>query len=228
MIANILFCAVKTSFFYVKSTTKMFIFFYRHVNFVCGNDEQTYTNPCMADCRNVSISCQGPCPCDTSAGPSGTCLLLNLSHRYLMTRLSLQVVYLWRHVSSTAPLFLLWWSSLEILFGPLHRSSPFIGELRRQAIQIEHGLIQYSRESQNAVYIVRCLWSESTSQDAKPRVQPVVHPPLYITNAGGEPRVKHGVWRPEMWALIIGVCIGSQGSCPVSMWGHTWSSSCDW
>jgi hypothetical protein len=25
-------------------------------------------------------------------------------------------------------------------------------------------------------------------------------PPFYITNAGGEPRVKSGVWRPEMWA----------------------------
>jgi hypothetical protein len=23
-------------------------------------------------------------------------------------------------------------------------------------------------------------------------------PPFYITNAGGEPRVKLGVWRPEM------------------------------
>jgi hypothetical protein len=23
---------------------------------------------------------------------------------------------------------------------------------------------------------------------------------LFITNAGGEPRVKPGVWRPEMWA----------------------------
>jgi hypothetical protein len=45
-----------------------------------------------------------------------------------MTRLSLQVVYLWRHVSS----------NLEILFGPLHRSSPFIGEPRCQAIQMEH------------------------------------------------------------------------------------------
>jgi hypothetical protein len=27
---------------------------------------------------------------------------------------------------------------IEILFGPLHRSSPFIGELRCQAIQMEH------------------------------------------------------------------------------------------
>jgi hypothetical protein len=62
-------------------------------------------------------------------------------HGYLMTRCSLQVVYLWRHVSSTAPPFILWWSNLELLFGPLHHSSPFIGELRCQAIQMEHGLI---------------------------------------------------------------------------------------
>jgi hypothetical protein len=54
------------------------------------------------------------------------------------SRLSLKVVYLWRHVSSTAPPFILWWSNLKILFGPLHRSSPFIGELRCQAIQMEH------------------------------------------------------------------------------------------
>jgi hypothetical protein len=58
----------------------------------------------------------------------------------------LQVVYLWRHVSSTAPPFILWWWNLEILFGPLHRSSPFIGELRCQAIQMKHGLILYSIE----------------------------------------------------------------------------------
>jgi hypothetical protein len=29
-------------------------------------------------------------------------------------------------------------------------------------------------------------------------------PPFYVTNAGGEPRVKLGVWRPEMWALTTG------------------------
>jgi hypothetical protein len=27
--------------------------------------------------------------------------------------------------------------------------------------------------------------------------------PFYITNAGGEPRVKLRVWRPEMWALSL-------------------------
>jgi hypothetical protein len=83
---------------------------------------------------------------------------IGLCHRYRMTRLSLQVVYLWRHVSSTAPPFILWWSNLEILFGLLHRSSPFIGELRCQAILMEHGPYIAER-TQNAVYIVRCLWS---------------------------------------------------------------------
>jgi hypothetical protein len=47
------------------------------------------------------------------------------------------------------------------------------------------------------------LRSEPTSQDAKPRVKPGVQPPFYITNVGGELRVKPGVWRPEMWALQI-------------------------
>jgi hypothetical protein len=79
------------------------------------------------------------------------------THRYLMTRLSLQVFYLWRHLSSTAPPLILWWSNLEILFGPLHRSSPFIGELRCQAIHMEHG--PYIAEiTQKAVCSVRCLW----------------------------------------------------------------------
>jgi hypothetical protein len=49
----------------------------------------------------------------------------------------------------------------------------------------------------------RVYSSEPTSQDTKPRVQPGVHlPPVYITNVGGEPWVKPGVLRPEMWALI--------------------------
>jgi hypothetical protein len=84
------------------------------------------------------------------------------NHRNVMTILSLQVVYLWRHVSSTAPPFILLWANLEILFGPLHlRSSPFIGELRCQAIQMEHGPYIAER-TQKAVYIVRCLWYQLT------------------------------------------------------------------
>jgi hypothetical protein len=43
------------------------------------------------------------------------------------------------------------------LFGPLHRRSPFIGELRCQAIQTER--VPYIAErTQKAVYNVRCLW----------------------------------------------------------------------
>jgi hypothetical protein len=83
---------------------------------------------------------------------------MQCAHRYLMSRLSLQVFYLWRHVLSTQrPPFILWWSILEILFVPLHRSSPFIGGLRCQAIQTEHGPFIAER-IQKAVYIVRCLW----------------------------------------------------------------------
>jgi hypothetical protein len=78
-----------------------------------------------------------------------------------MSRLSLQVFYLWRDVLLTAPLFILWWSNLEILFTPLHRSSPFIGELCCQAIQTEHGSYIAER-TQKAVYIVRCLWPAPT------------------------------------------------------------------
>jgi hypothetical protein len=36
-------------------------------------------------------------------------------------------------------LHILWWSNLETLFAPLHRSSPCIGELGCQAIQTEDG-----------------------------------------------------------------------------------------
>jgi hypothetical protein len=43
-----------------------------------------------------------------------------------------------------------------VLFVPLHRSSPFIGGLRCQAIQMEHGPYIAER-NQKAVYIVRWL-----------------------------------------------------------------------
>jgi hypothetical protein len=52
---------------------------------------------------------------------------------------------------------ILWRSNLEIIFAPLHRSSPFIGELRCRAIQTEHGPYIAER-TQKAVYIVRYLW----------------------------------------------------------------------
>jgi hypothetical protein len=85
-----------------------------------------------------------------------------LHHRYLMSRLSLQVFYLWRHVLFTAPPFILWKWNLETLFAPLHRSSPFIGGLHCQAIQTEHGPYIAER-TQKAVYNVRCFWSACTS-----------------------------------------------------------------
>jgi hypothetical protein len=53
-------------------------------------------------------------------------------------------------------LYYIWWSNLEILIAPLHRSSPFIGGLHCQAIQTEHGPYIAER-TQKAVYIVRCL-----------------------------------------------------------------------
>jgi hypothetical protein len=59
-------------------------------------------------------------------------------------------------------LHILWWSNLEILVGPLHRSSPFIGERRCQAIQTVHGPYITER-TQKAVYIVRCLWIQYSS-----------------------------------------------------------------
>jgi hypothetical protein len=50
------------------------------------------------------------------------------------------------------------------------------------------------------------IYPAPASQDAKPRVQPGFNPgsppPPYIKNVVGELRVKPGVWRPEMWALI--------------------------
>jgi hypothetical protein len=77
-----------------------------------------------------------------------------------MTRLSLQVFYLWRHELLTAPPLILWWSNLETLFGPLHRSSPFIGELRSQAIQTE-----YSRKNpKSSLYCERSMPITQTSK----------------------------------------------------------------
>jgi hypothetical protein len=48
-----------------------------------------------------------------------------------------------------------------VLFAPLDRSSPFIKELRCQAIQTEHGPFTAER-TQKAVYIVRFLWGRMT------------------------------------------------------------------
>jgi hypothetical protein len=68
-------------------------------------------------------------------------------------------------IVDTAPPFILKWSNLEILFDPLHRSSPFIGGLRCQAIQMEHGPYTAER-TQKAVYVVKCLWCRAMTEAA--------------------------------------------------------------
>jgi len=35
---------------------------------VCGSDGKTYWNSCLAECKNVTVSCQEKCPCPTSSG----------------------------------------------------------------------------------------------------------------------------------------------------------------
>jgi hypothetical protein len=76
----------------------------------------------------------------------------------------------------------LWWSNLEILLGPLHRSSPFIGELRCQAIQTEHGPYMAER-TQKAVYIVRCLCGCVHSSSRKRILSYVTNSFLFWSNS---------------------------------------------
>jgi hypothetical protein len=74
-------------------------------------------------------------------------------------------------IVDTAPPFILWWSKLEILFGPPPpHSSPFIDELRCQAIQTEHGpYIQYSRENpKSSLYCEMSIWFTTVCQLARP------------------------------------------------------------
>jgi hypothetical protein len=72
------------------------------------------------------------------------------------------VFYLWSHVLSTAPTFILWWWHLEILFAPLHRSSPFIEgkQFKRNTVRI-----LYSRKNPKSspLYIVRWLCNVRTN-----------------------------------------------------------------
>jgi hypothetical protein len=77
-------------------------------------------------------------------------------HRYLIPRLSLKVVYLWRHVSSTAPPFILWWWNLETLFAP---PQPQLSLHRRAALSSDSNGTRscIAERTQSAVYIVRCL-----------------------------------------------------------------------
>jgi hypothetical protein len=95
------------------------------------------------------------------------------NYRYLMSRLSLQVFYLWRHVFSTAPLFILWWSNLQILFGPpppqlsLHRRSALSGNSNGTRSV-------YSRENpKSSLYckmsiVLTCAWVNQDSALALP------------------------------------------------------------
>jgi hypothetical protein len=57
-----------------------------------------------------------------------------------MGRLLLHGFYLWRHVLSTVPPFILWWWQFAIPFDPLPRSSSFLGGQRWQPIQTGHSL----------------------------------------------------------------------------------------
>jgi hypothetical protein len=76
-----------------------------------------------------------------------------------MTRLSIKVVYLWRHVSYTAPPFILWWWNLDICTTcppqpqlSLHRRAALSSYSNRTRSYI-------AERTQSAVYIVRCLCS---------------------------------------------------------------------
>jgi hypothetical protein len=119
-----------------------------------------------------------------------------------MTRLSLQVVYLWRHVSSTAPPFILWWSNLELLFVPLHRSSPFIGELRCQAIHMEHGLI-VAREK-----LPKTKESSAIAMDRPNCVWEVWEYGLCVVIMSGKRQV---VWSNKPQTICPGILLSRQG-----------------
>jgi hypothetical protein len=73
--------------------------------------------------------------------------------------LPLHCFYLWRHVLSTAPPFMLWWGKFEILFDPLTHSSSFIGGQRWQPIQMGHSLHIRGRIGGGLYNLQTCLWS---------------------------------------------------------------------
>jgi hypothetical protein len=56
------------------------------------------------------------------------------------------------------------------------------------------------------------LFIQSPSQDTIPWGQPGVHLP-HPNKCVGEPRVKPGIWGPEMWAQLI-----SKTHCPPTWW----------
>jgi hypothetical protein len=67
--------------------------------------------------------------------------------RYPMTNELTSLLPVTSCIVDSAATYILWWSNLEILFGPLHRSSPFIGELRCQASNSSGTRSVYSREN---------------------------------------------------------------------------------
>jgi hypothetical protein len=73
-------------------------------------------------------------------------IIMFSDHRYIMGRLPLNGFYLWRHVLSTAPPFILWWWKFEILFEPLPHSSSFLWGQRWQPIQMGHSLHMRGRD----------------------------------------------------------------------------------
>jgi hypothetical protein len=83
-------------------------------------------------------------------------------HRYLMSRLSLQVFYLWRHVLSRAQPFILWWWNLEIIFALFNRNSPFIGAALSSNSNGTRSVYSRKNPKSSLQYIVRCLWSPNT------------------------------------------------------------------
>ena len=47
---------------------------------VCGSDGKTYWNSCLAECKNVTVSCQEECPCPTSSGTRSKKYLISMNH----------------------------------------------------------------------------------------------------------------------------------------------------
>jgi hypothetical protein len=81
--------------------------------------------------------------------------------------------------------FLLWWSNLEILFSPLHRSFPFIGGLRCQAIETEHGPYIAERTPKSSLYcemsmVAICVWDKQQHQCQLFIMQYAMHPAMHI------------------------------------------------
>jgi hypothetical protein len=81
------------------------------------------------------------------------------SHRYLMSRLSLQVFYLWRHVLSTQRRHLYYGGQIYKYYLP--PSTAVLPSYTRAALSSNSNGTRsvYNRKTQKAVYIVICLWA---------------------------------------------------------------------